>query len=378
MNAPKAKRSVPVTAGPEDPLKIALPLLDWYGREGRELPWRDTGDPYLILVSELMLQQTRVSTVLNYYPRFIAQFPTLESLAAASEEEVLAQWSGLGFYRRARNLHACAKEIVEHFDSRLPQDPQRLGELPGIGRYTLGAILSAAFNQALPILDGNVARVFSRVYCIPGDPRSSGVQKRLWELAELALPQDRPGDFNQALMDLGATVCKPRSPDCPSCPITDLCGARLDGCPESFPHAKRKQKVRHCKRVAVFIPRADGAFLLHQRPAQGLLAGMWEAPSLELAAGDSVTAQKTRLSRELQLSGRFSSCGTSEHRFSHRHWSTRIYRTEEQTEEQLPRTWQDRPLRWTHPHELNSLALPEATSKILRSCLPQGATSKPI
>ena len=201
-----------------DPNQLAAPLLDWYDREGRSLPWRGVDDLYAILVSELMCQQTRIDTVLRYFDAFMERFPTAEALASASEEDVMSAWAGLGFYRRARNLHRAAQIIVEEHGGRVPECPEALGRLPGLGRYTVGAILSSGRNAKLPILDGNVIRVLSRIYSIDEAPDRAAPLRRLWGLAEAILPDDRPGDFNQAIMDLGATVCRHPSPSCPSCP----------------------------------------------------------------------------------------------------------------------------------------------------------------
>jgi len=346
---------------------VAEPLLEWYGREGRKLPWRDIGDPYRILVSEIMLQQTRVSTVLNYYPAFLERFPTVADLAAASEDEVLALWSGLGFYRRAKNLRACAREVMSLYRGKLPEDPEQLGSLPGIGRYTVGAILSAAHNARLPILDGNVIRVLSRLFCIEGDPGSARVNKQLWWLAGEVLPEDRPGDFNQSLMDLGATVCKPLAPSCGRCPLAELCDARAAGVAEDYPHAGRRTKVTFVQRVALFVARPDASFLLQRRPASGLLAGMWELPARVLKEDEQPSLVVRELSQQLGLPGSPSKVTTSEHRFSHRHWTTQVYRSEAQ--DSAGDHGLERELRWTRAEDLAELALPEASHKTLRPCL---------
>ena len=353
------------------PVQVSAPLLEWYDEKGRKLPWRDIGDPYRILVSEIMLQQTRVSTVLNYYPAFIERFPDAEKLAAASEEEVLAMWSGLGFYRRARNLHACAREMVENYDSEVPSDPKELGALPGIGRYTVGAILSAAHNTRLPILDGNVIRVLTRVFCVGGPPKSAEVNRTLWKLAEEVLPEDRPGDFNQAIMDLGATVCSRTAPHCESCPLNSLCAAHASASAEDYPHAGRRAKVTFVERVGLFVARSDGAFLLHRRAQGGLLAGMWELPSVERREDERTQELASALGARLSLENKPVECARGEHRFSHRHWTTHVYRVDldERTPKSPPKQLDERELRWTYPPELDDLALPEATRKTLRPCL---------
>jgi A/G-specific adenine glycosylase len=350
---------------------IAEPLLRWYAREGRTLPWRDIGDPYRILVSEIMLQQTRVSTVLRYYPAFLERFPTIADLAAASEEEVLAQWSGLGFYRRARNLHACAREVVSQYGGEVPGDPDLLGALPGIGRYTVGAILSSAHNARLPILDGNVVRVLSRLFCVAGDPATAKVNRRLWQLATAVLPEDRPGDFNQSLMDLGATVCKPTAPACGTCPLKGLCSARGRGVAEEYPHAGRRTRVTFVERVALFAQRPDGSFLLVRRPRGGLLANMWELPTREKPEDQQSALVAAELASDLGIDSVATRVATSEHRFSHRHWTTEIYRIDALDGAPPVLGTGDLPgeLRWSCAEELVDLAWPEASRKTVAACL---------
>jgi len=376
MTDENSKAAAPALPRPDS---IAKPLLAWYGREGRTLPWRDIDDPYRILVSEIMLQQTRVTTVLRYYPAFLERFPTLADLAAADQEDVLAAWSGLGFYRRARNLHACARQVVDRYDGEVPRDPEELGSLPGIGRYTVGAILSSAHNARLPILDGNVIRVLTRLFRIPGDPGTAAVSRRLWQLATDVLPQNRPGDFNQALMDLGATVCKPIAPLCEQCPLAGLCAVRAAGNAEDFPNAGRRTKVTFVQRVALFLEKQDGSFLLVRRPADGLLAGMWELPGRELGDGEAPERLASILCGEFGLTIRPDLVVTSEHRFSHRHWTTRVYRARVEDECSGPADashWSEG-LRWTCAGDLEKLAVPEASRKTLRPCLRASRGSLP-
>ena len=273
-----------------------------------------------------MLQQTRVDVVIPYYHRFLERFPTVDVLADADEEEVLAAWSGLGFYRRARNLYAGAQQVVALHGGEVPRDPAALGAIKGIGRYTLGAILSAAWNDPLPILDGNVIRVLARVFRVDGPPDRSATLKVLWQLAGDVLPADRPGDFNQAVMDLGATVCKPTGPRCGACPLADVCAARAAGEAEDFPRPKRRQKVTFEERVAVRLDTDDGRFLLHRRPDGGLLGGMWELPSATVADGGDPERAARELVEDLQLATSLEPVGVVEHRFSHRHWTVRVFR----------------------------------------------------
>ncbi|HSA59378.1 MAG TPA: A/G-specific adenine glycosylase [bacterium] len=253
-------------------------LLAWYRKNRRDLPWRRTKDPYAIWVSEIMLQQTTVEAVIPYYERFLKRFPTVKALAAGSEEDVLRLWSGLGYYSRARNLHRAAGMIVE-----LPGSVEELMKLPGIGRYTAGAIASIAFGRKAPIVDGNVIRVLSRIFAIREDPKSSAGQKVFWGMAQQILPHKHCGDFNQAVMELGATVCSPENPSCLSCPVSTDCLARKKGRPEEFPKGKKRTEYRDVLMVAAVV-RKEGRILFVRRPQQGLLRGMWELP---MVTGDS-------------------------------------------------------------------------------------------
>lgn len=255
-------------------------LFDWYQKSKRDLPWRRTRDPYKIWVSEIMLQQTTVETVIPYYQRFLKRFPTLKSLAQAPEEEVLKLWSGLGYYSRARNLHRAAKYVMKEFGGKVPSSPEELQTLPGVGRYTAGAIASIAFGRRVPVLDGNVIRVLSRLYALAMDPKSVEGRKIFWQKAQGVLPSKNCGDFNQALMELGATLCTPENPLCPLCPVTAFCKAREKGDPEAYPHGKKKTVYEDRILTAAIVER-DGKILLVKRPDKGLLKGFWEFPMVE-------------------------------------------------------------------------------------------------
>ena len=347
------------------PSVLAPLLLDWYDRNGRVLPWRGIDDLYAILVSELMLQQTRVDTVLRYFDRFLTRFPTVEVLASADEEEVMAAWSGLGFYRRARNLHRSARRIVEDHGGEVPIDPVALQDLPGIGRYTAGAILSSGRNARLPILDGNVIRVLTRVFSIAEPPDRAATQRRLWQAAEDVLPLDRPGDFNQALMDLGATLCHPQGPECDRCPFAEHCTARLSGAAEDYPSASRSTKVRFQHRVAVLWLRPDDHFLLRRRPKDGLLASLWELPTLDLA--DDEDARNTAL--RMTDGSAIEDCGTVEHRFSHRHWTIHVFRAVPPPKSEQEICDEPDGERWVRLEELGNLGIPTVTHKTIRAGL---------
>jgi A/G-specific adenine glycosylase len=253
-------------------------LLKWYYRHGRTLPWRDHPDPYAVWVSEIMAQQTRVETVIPYFEKWMKLFPDIQSLANAPEREVLNAWEGLGYYSRARNLHKAAKIVSEKFNGELPRNLDDLRSLPGIGRYTVGALASLSFGMDEPALDGNLRRVFSRLYDVTAFADSPAGEKILWELAAQNLPKGKAGDYNQALMDLGATICIPKNPRCLTCPLLKICQAREHGTQAARPVLKPKKKVPHYTHAAAVVVKR-GRVLLAQRPAAGLLGGMWEFPN---------------------------------------------------------------------------------------------------
>lgn len=257
--------------------EISRRLLDWYGQAARTLPWRGRVDPYAVWVSEIMLQQTRVETVIPYYLRWMEELPTLDSLAQASEQEVLKLWEGLGYYSRARNLHRAARQVVTHFQGSLPSDVAALSRLPGIGAYTARAIASIAFGQDEATLDGNIRRVLSRAFNLEIPARSPEGERRLWGLAREHLPPGQAGDYNQAWMDLGALICTPQRPNCAACPLVDLCQAHLLGVESQRPVLPQKKATPHYTVTAAVI-RKGGRVLITQRPREGLLGGLWEFP----------------------------------------------------------------------------------------------------
>lgn len=273
-------------------------LLRWFDAHRRELPWRQTRDPYAIWISEIMLQQTQVATVVDYYLRFLKQFPTVQDLATADLDAVLKCWEGLGYYSRARSLHKAARQLVDEHDGQLPTQADALGKLPGIGPYTAGAIASIAFGAAEPVVDGNVQRVLVRLRCIEQPPKTPAVQTQLWQLAGQLVPTDRPGDFNQAIMELGAMICRPKGPHCGHCPLTTLCLARKAGLQHDLPLAKPGKPLPHHTIVAGVISRRDGKILIDRRPADGLLGGLWEFPGGKVEPGETLTDALRREVRE--------------------------------------------------------------------------------
>jgi A/G-specific adenine glycosylase len=252
-------------------------LLEWYRHNRRDLPWRGESSPYRIWVSEVMLQQTQVGTVMPYYRRFLEKFADVEALAAAPLEEVLKAWEGLGYYARARNLHRAAIEIVEKYEGELPQTYVGLRRLPGFGDYTAGAVASIAFGEAVPAIDGNVKRVLARLFAIEEDIRRGPAARRLREIATALVDPDHPGDWTQAMMELGATVCLPQSPRCSSCPVNQWCEGRWRGIEQELPVKPVKKALPHYDVTAAVI-RQDGRVLIAQRPLEGMLGGLWEFP----------------------------------------------------------------------------------------------------
>ncbi len=257
---------------------LAPRILIWYHEHKRILPWRDHPDPYAVWISEIMLQQTRVDTVIAYFKKWMKSFPSIESLARANEQDVLKLWEGLGYYSRARNLHKAAKILLAEYDAKLPESAKALEKLPGIGRYTAAAISSMAFGHDVAALDGNIRRVYARVFNVEEPLGTKDAEKILWGIAEDILPEAEAGDYNQALMDLGATICTPRNSKCESCPIKIDCESYQLGIQDMRPVRKVKKAVPHYVHAGAVIVE-DKKVLLAQRPKNGLLGGMWEFPN---------------------------------------------------------------------------------------------------
>ena len=283
--------------------RLAENLLAWFAETGRDLPWRRTADPYPIWISEVMLQQTRVETALPYYERFLDRFPDVGSLAAASEEEILRLWEGLGYYSRARHLHQAANQVMAQFGGRIPESLDRLQELPGIGRYTAAAIAAIAFRQDALALDGNLKRVLARLFDVHLDPRSSEGERELERRAADILPRGRASEFNQGLMDLGALICRPRAPECLICPLARHCLARRRGTQDQLPMRVARRVLPDRLAVAA-VWQANGKVLVRRNPSGGLLAGLWGFPGGLLDEGEDERAGLQRLIRqqlELQI-----------------------------------------------------------------------------
>ncbi len=334
-------------------------LLAWYDRHRRDLPWRAkpgvAPDPYHVWLSEIMLQQTTVATVGTYYRKFLTLWPTVEALAGAPREEVLKAWAGLGYYARARNLHACARMVAEELGGRFPDTEEGLRALPGIGPYTAGAIAAIAFDRPAAAVDGNVERVMARLYAIetPLPDAKPEIRERTLAL----VPKKRAGDFAQALMDLGATICTPKRLNCMICPWTDDCAGRRSGIADELPRRKAKAERPRRTGTAFWVDREDGMVLLRERPDKGLLGGMMEIPSTGWTAkGSSHPEAEAPIKAVWRRTGR-----KIEHTFTHFHleldiWSARVPATTE-----IP----DRAARWVAQSDLGGEALPSVMRKIV-------------
>ncbi len=345
--------------------ELAQRLLAWYEQNARSLPWREIRSPYRTWISEIMLQQTRVEAVIPYFERWMARFPTLAALAAASEQDVLRAWEGLGYYSRARNLHRAARLVMEQFGGALPPERDALQALPGIGRYTAGAITSIAFGQDEPALDGNIRRVLARVFDVSVPARSPEGERTLWALAADYLPVGRAGDYNQALMDLGASICTPRSPACLVCPLNQLCKAFTLGLQEQRPVKLPKRETPHYL-VAAAVIRRDGQVLLAQRPAEGLLGGMWEFPGGKLEPGETLPQCLRReiveeLGAEVEVGEPF---GVYEHAYTH--FSVTLHAFLCRLSAGEPRPIQPSDLRWAAPQELKDFPMGKIDRAIAR------------
>jgi len=348
---------------------MAAPLLAWYDEYKRDLPWRRDRDPYRIWVSEIMLQQTRVAAVIPYYERWMAALPTVEDLAAVDEERLMKLWQGLGYYSRARNLRRAARMITEELEGVFPDTREALLKLPGIGEYTAGAVASIAFGRPVSAVDGNVLRIAARVACVEEDILDPGVKRRFQKWMEQAVPAARPGAFNQALMDLGATVCLPNGePLCGACPLAELCRARELGVQERLP-IRAKKKDRRVEHMTVYLLIRGEQAALRRREDSGLLAGLWEFPHVPGALEDADAAAPivrwglTAVDWKKKL--------TARHIFTHVQWEMTGYVV--QVAGESPG------LAWVDRRELEERAVPSAFSKFLTealSALPQPSDPK--
>lgn len=330
-------------------------LLDWYERQKRDLPWRRENDPYKIWVSEVMLQQTRVEAAIPYFERFLSQFPTLKDLAKAPEEAVLKAWEGLGYYSRARHLHAAVKEVEEAYGGRVPATYEQFRELPGVGDYTAGAVLSIGYGVPVPAVDGNVLRVLARFWGVKENILSSRTQKLLREQVAANLPSENPAAFNQALMELGALICKPRQPLCGECPLQYLCVANRLDLQQELPIRQKKVSTRIEQRVVLLVKAGD-TWLVRQRPQKGLLAGLWELPHVHVPE-KSAEAQMQRVAEQWLTESRIPlrdvlvANGTYTHVFSHLTWELTVFSGEANAADvTMPLRWTDREISKSMPY----------------------------
>ncbi len=278
-------------------IKFRSRLVRWFRASRRPMPWRETDDPYKIWISETLLQQTQVATATGYYLRFIERFPDVRSLSRARLQTVLKLWEGLGYYARARNLLRAAAEIVRRFDGRVPDRMEDLLSLPGIGRYTAGAVLSIAYGQPVPVLDGNVIRVLSRLFRVEEDSGKPATRESLWDLAASLMPRSGTRDYNEAIMELGAVICVPRNPSCPECPVRTVCKAFAASVQNDYPRSSPRKAIPH-KDVTAGIIWKNGKFLITLRPARGMLGGLWEFPGGKAEPGETLEQCLKREIRE--------------------------------------------------------------------------------
>jgi len=356
----------------EELADIGQRLLAWYHRHRRDLPWRHTQDPYAIWVAEIMLQQTRVDTAIDYYERFLTRFPTTEALAAAPLDEVLKAWEGLGYYARARNLHKAARQVVEEMGGRLPPTPKTLLLLPGVGRYTAAAIASIAFGHDAVALDGNLSRVLCRIFAIDDDPGRPNTQRRLEELAMAIMPSGQAGDFNQALMDLGATICAPANPRCLLCPLVNRCRSQREGLQNELPIRATRSYRPHRDVTAGIIWDGNGHFLITQRPVDSMLGGLWEFPGGKRRPGEALPDCLHReIAEELDIEIEVGELlYTIEHAFTH--FEMTLYAFECRWLHGQPQCLGCNDLRWVTLTDLDAFAFPVADQKIIAFLRSQG------
>lgn len=335
-------------------------LIQWFDTNKRALPWRETKDPYKIWVSEIMLQQTKVDTVIDYYLRFLEAFPTVYDLAEAKEQDVLKLWEGLGYYSRARNLHTAAKDVVENHQGIMPRDPKALGELKGIGPYTKGAISSIAFQLPEPAVDGNVMRVLSRVLYIKDNISDAKTRRKFEQIIRELISKENPSYFNQGLMELGALICTPRSPSCLLCPVQAECRAFEVGEQASLPVKLKKVRQKEMKYFTFIIRDQDGNVAIEQRPSKGLLANMWQFPMIEKQAIQFTSIEtllQERYGIDVSVQAQLEKV---QHIFTHLKWELDVYDvTLKQTTDGLPFTFVPKEALADYPFSVSHIRIME-------------------
>jgi A/G-specific adenine glycosylase len=341
-------------------------LLRWYHRHRRQLPWRDGADPYRVWISEVMLQQTQVTTVVPYYERFLRRFPTLADLATASLDDVLKAWEGLGYYARARNLHAAARQVMVDHNGRLPESYAALRCLSGFGDYTAGAVASMAFGERVPAVDGNVKRVLARLFAITDEVTRSATARRLRAIAAELVPRERPGDFNQALMELGATLCVPTSPRCLLCPVKAECDGLAQGIQEALPVKAPPRDRPHYDVTAAVIRRDDDRLLIAQRKPEAMLGGLWEFPGGKCQPGESLPdCLRREIREELGLEIEVGQYLTTV-RHSYTHFRISLHVFECRHLDGQPQALDCADWRWVRLADLEALAFPVTDQKIIQ------------
>ncbi len=339
-------------------------LLGWFGMVARDLPWRRTKDPYRIWLSEVMLQQTRVAQAKPYYERFIEKYPDVKALAEAKLDHVLREWEGLGYYARARNMHRAAQMIVKEQGGAFPIDREQMLALPGVGDYTANAVLSIANGLPLAVVDGNVSRVLSRVFEFGGDPKTSSGRRAVQELANDLIDRSDPGTFNEAIMELGATICLPKSPECSRCPVVADCGAHANGTIDQYPYKSKKNSVPTYEAAVAVIHDAVGRIFIQRRPEEGLLGGLWEFPGGKLENGETPRQACLREVREevgieIEISEELPLV-----RHAYTHFRVTIHPFVAKMVSAGPETHLKS--KWASPDELDRVAMPIASRKIIK------------
>jgi A/G-specific adenine glycosylase len=347
--------------------QIRVRLLNWFDLNQRELPWREHYKPYEVWISEIMLQQTQVKTMLPYYRRWMERFPHVQAVALAQEEDLLKHWEGMGYYSRARNIHKASKILLKDYGSEFPKDCDRLRGLPGIGRYTAGAILSIAFNADCPVVDGNIARILSRLFDVATPIRDRQTQKTLWDIAEGMLAKGKARSFNQALMDLGALVCTPRNPSCSQCPVNAHCRALQNGVVNLRPLVRRgKDSVPIHVVVGILIH--EGRIFIQKRPPSGLMPHLWEFPGGKVQQGETPECALVREFREeLELSiGTLQRVTLIRHNYTTFRVSLFAFSCQLEDASQQPILRSAVDGRWVTPEELDLYAFPAANRKLIQ------------
>ena len=339
-----------------NPAAFQKALLAWYDSNRRDLPWRRTRDPYAIFLSEMMLQQTQVKTVIPYYERFLKELPDWKALARAKEEKVLKLWEGLGYYRRARNLRAAAQKIVQDFGGKLPETMDQILEIPGVGPYSAGAVLSIAFQKPHPVVDGNVIRVFSRLFLMKGNLKAGEGHQKLWRLAEELISRLRPGDFNQAVMELGATLCLPENPQCLLCPLMSLCQARQKGLQNELPEMPKAKETVEVPMAALLVEQKGKILLRKRPPEEKWLKGMWEFPSAE---GKTFEEALQKLEKGLKLKAHRRELREVRHQITHHKIQLRLFKGGPLKATGIPKGFQ-----WVKPASLAGFPFSSAQNKL--------------